>query len=178
MPSAKKGFTLIELIIAISIIGIISAIGFVSYSQAQLIARDAKRKQDLRAIATAMELYYQANKFYPNQNINSWYFSNAGEDWIPNLDSKYINRIPADPVNTPGCAASAKTDCYVYSYWVGEEGGCPPLGQMYALAIQLENTSDPDRNAAKPFKWCDGRLTSGGGKNWDWSPNLFMITSW
>ena len=61
----RRGFTLIEIMIAISILAILATIGMTTYSQAQLRGRDAKRKQDLRAISTALELYYQRNKRFP-----------------------------------------------------------------------------------------------------------------
>lgn len=53
--SNKKGFTLVELMIAISIVAILATVGFTVYSNTQINARDAKRKQDIDAIATAIE---------------------------------------------------------------------------------------------------------------------------
>lgn len=83
MSAQKKGFTLIELMITISIVAIISAIGLVSYSQTQKIARDARRKEDLRSLAIAIELYYQKIKTYPPV--------------LASLKPNYINNIPTDP---------------------------------------------------------------------------------
>ncbi len=54
----RDGFTLIELLVVISIIGILSTIGLVVYSGVQNKAQDAKKKQDIDAIATAYELNY------------------------------------------------------------------------------------------------------------------------
>ncbi len=59
LPNKVKGFTLIELMVAISIIAVLSTIGMVAYSKVQLLGRDARRKQDLRAIAQALEIFYQ-----------------------------------------------------------------------------------------------------------------------
>ena len=52
----QKGFTLVELMVAISIIAILSTIGMVMFSAAQEGARDARRKGDLEDIKKAMYL--------------------------------------------------------------------------------------------------------------------------
>lgn len=62
----KKGFTLLEMLVVIGIIGIIVSMGFVSYSTSQKKARDAKRKSDLSAIQNSLEQYYSVcNYSYP-----------------------------------------------------------------------------------------------------------------
>lgn len=53
-----QGFTLIELMIVISIIAILSVIGMVIYGGVQKSARDARRKADIDSIANAMEANY------------------------------------------------------------------------------------------------------------------------
>ena len=60
----RKGFTLFELLVSISIIAILTALATVSYSIAQKKARDARRTQDMDAIRKAQELYYSQNIMY------------------------------------------------------------------------------------------------------------------
>jgi prepilin-type N-terminal cleavage/methylation domain-containing protein len=58
VPQKKHGFTLLELLIVIAIIGILVSAGVASYSQAQKKSRDSRRKSDLKAIQSAFEQFY------------------------------------------------------------------------------------------------------------------------
>ena len=62
------GFTLFELLITISIIGILTAIATISFSSAQKKGRDARRMQDMKSIQTAAEQYYSLVGSYPSPN--------------------------------------------------------------------------------------------------------------
>lgn len=56
----SRGFTLVELMVAITIIAILATIGITIFSGAQKQARDSKRKQDIDSIAIALETRYNA----------------------------------------------------------------------------------------------------------------------
>jgi len=62
----KNGFTLFELLITISIIGILTAIATISFSSAQKKGRDARRIQDMENIRVAAEQYYSLAGAYPS----------------------------------------------------------------------------------------------------------------
>lgn len=62
--SESKGFTLIELMITVSIISILAVVGVAIYSGAQKNARDAKRRGDIDAIAKALEQTKLSNNNY------------------------------------------------------------------------------------------------------------------
>lgn len=59
------GFTLVELLIVISIIGILSSITVVSVGSVRQMARDSKRLADIKQLQTALELYFNRVGGYP-----------------------------------------------------------------------------------------------------------------
>ncbi len=61
----KKGFTLIELLTVIAIIGILASIIIGNVSTAMKRGRDARRKEDMETLRTALEMYYEKNLEYP-----------------------------------------------------------------------------------------------------------------
>lgn len=61
----QVGFSIVELLIVITVIGILAAIVILSYSGIQNSARDSAVKTDLRNISEKLELYYLDNKTYP-----------------------------------------------------------------------------------------------------------------
>src|SRR3989344_5865679 len=65
MKNNKKGFTLIEILIVISVIGILASIVLVNLGGFRSRGRDARRISDLRTIQNALELYYANGGEYP-----------------------------------------------------------------------------------------------------------------
>jgi prepilin-type N-terminal cleavage/methylation domain-containing protein len=98
--SVKSAFTLLEMLVVIGIIGILVGMGAVSYSTAQKKARDAKRKQDLKAIQNAFEQYYSiCNYKYPAAVPAAGQPLNAQSGICPNVSSNVlIFTMPADPL--------------------------------------------------------------------------------
>jgi prepilin-type N-terminal cleavage/methylation domain-containing protein len=82
----KKGFTLIELLVVISIIGVLVAVAVASYTGAQIKARDARRRADMKAVQSTMEQYYSTTG-------NNSYATTLATAFSP-------LPVPADPKNT------------------------------------------------------------------------------
>lgn len=112
------GFTLVELLVTISIISILSAIGLVVYSSVLKQGRDSKRQSDLRSIQSALEQYYADNFSYPSQAqvVFGSPLSAGGKT--------YMNTVPKDPNASP-------YPQYVYTLSSG----------VYCLYGKLENSS-------------------------------------
>ncbi|MDO8341341.1 MAG: type II secretion system protein [Candidatus Woesebacteria bacterium] len=139
-----KGFTLVELLVVISLIGVLATLIFANLNAARERARDAVRKSDLRNIQTALRLYYNDNAGYPS---NSGYNiigcgSGAspvscvyGEAWT--RDVTYMNILPDDPLSSQG-----------YSY-LGVAGN-----ESYTLSACLENKSDEKGESTTNLTWC------------------------
>ncbi|MFH1826960.1 MAG: prepilin-type N-terminal cleavage/methylation domain-containing protein [bacterium] len=121
----RTGFTMIEMLFALSIIAIIIALGLVSYSKALIKSRDSTRKTDLESISNALEQYKSHNEFgsYPSSIYKNLEF----EKYMTSVPTPYpagYNPIPVDPQTKKeyfyeplpaGCEPSFDTSCISYT---------------------------------------------------------------
>ena len=66
MIKKKKGFTLLEILMVMGIVGILIAVSASAFLSARLTARDARRKTDLQQIRGALQIYMADTNFYPS----------------------------------------------------------------------------------------------------------------
>src|SRR5680860_1828394 len=113
MKKFSKGFTLIEMLIVITIIALLASLILVGMGGARAKTRDARRVADLHNVMNALELYYSSNSQYP-QDISSW------EDLDDTLTTAGIgvSRIPYDPLNSTGSAYKYGVDTSNYQDYV------------------------------------------------------------
>ncbi|MCH7730475.1 hypothetical protein IID21_02975 [Patescibacteria group bacterium] len=121
-PSLKKirGFVFVEILLVLSLLGILTAMGIAVYRGQLLKGYDARRKGDLDRISKAVSEYEIDFNCYPD--------SIPACDITPHALSDYVNKIPCDP--------ETQSD-YLYE---AEGGSCPGWYRIYAV---LGNTKDP-----------------------------------
>lgn len=66
LKNRQRGFTLLEILVVISIIGILVALGTAAFSTTQQKGRDARRKSDIKAIQNGFEQYQAKLGVYPS----------------------------------------------------------------------------------------------------------------
>lgn len=83
MISLKKrneGFTIVELLIVIVVIGILAALVITTYSGIQEKARNTERTTDLKAVQSHLETYFAINGFYPTSSATTGLGSDSAEN--------------------------------------------------------------------------------------------------
>jgi prepilin-type N-terminal cleavage/methylation domain-containing protein len=130
-----KGFTLIELIVVIAIIGLLASIVFASLKTVRVKARDAQRISNLEQIKIALNLYASNNNgSFPTGGYFTSWSGCQDHSWqdLATILHPYISTLPLDPSgHSAGCPSS---DTYWEMYldnfsggWIGitgHEGTC------------------------------------------------------
>ena len=161
------GFTLVELLVVIAIIGLLSSIVLASLNTARAKSRDARRKEDLYQIRTALELYYTDNGHYPiisspwacSATTNLGNCSNASWNNLATQLHPYIPSLPKDPVNT-NISDPTFDGNLTYAYYSTSSGS------DYDLIALLEVTTDADRCAKKGY--IDAVYSAAQGTTYYW----------
>lgn len=105
----KKGFTLVELMVVITIIALLSAILFVNFNDARMLSRDKARMTSLKELQLAIELYKAQYGNYPAAGcgVSTSNFAGPGTAsasgfssctlYIAGLVPDFISALPTDP---------------------------------------------------------------------------------
>ena len=103
MIKKKKGFTLLEILMVMGIVGILIAVSASAFLSARLTARDARRKTDLQQIRGALQTYMADTNFYPSsQSTPTLSSGNAStlSTFLVSGTNQYMAEIPSDPIST------------------------------------------------------------------------------
>jgi len=126
----QQGFTLLEILVVMIIIGVLVAMGINSYLSAQIKSRDGARKSDLRQITEGLEMYYNDKSEYPASTVDGQIESGGvifewGESFYDpdNINTIYMSELPTSPGGG--------------SYFYQSDG------TYYYLFALLENPNDP-----------------------------------
>lgn len=128
-----KGFTLVELMVTISVIGILTAVISANFNDARQQANDKKRMTELKSLQLSLELYKSQYGRYPAQGCGT-----AGSDWAGpgtasgiykkcspyivghtagvNFIPDFVQTLPTDSKSTAGKGFYYMTDATGSSY--------------------------------------------------------------
>lgn len=144
LNNKQRGFTIVELLIVIVVIGILAALVVTTFTGIQQKARNTERQTDIKAIHGQIEAYYAQNGSYPalgtsgsNDGINdaTWRATNMkGLDADALKDPKGTTQELAAtssatqygyaPLSaTDGACTTAANDCVKYTLTATYEGG-------------------------------------------------------
>ena len=138
MFKRMRGFTLVELLVVIGIIGLLFTIVLAVTGGARGKARDATRTTAIQEMSKVMEQFYTDNGHYPISTTWSNEANHPGNNWIPNngdytWSAKYISSMPRDPLpGNPGYAYESD-------------------GATYQITAQLENATPLQPTKALTF---------------------------
>lgn len=123
----ERGFSLTELMIAVSIIGSVGTLAGAKIDDILPMARDAQRKANIHQVQTALNLYYDDNGQYPISNsaeptITGWQMI---KDRLESSANMYVPEMPRDPLDT---------DQHIFKYWSD--------GQRFKIYYETEDPLD------------------------------------
>ena len=106
---SQRGFTLVELLIVLSLISILAAMGVVQYRNSVQLGREAVLRRNLFAMRDAIDQYYADKNKYPaslDQLVSDGYLRKIPEDPITRTVDSWqtvpAEPDPANPTDAPG----------------------------------------------------------------------------
>ena len=133
----KSGFTLIEILVVVAIIGLLAVIVTVAFSSARVRSRDSVRLSDVNRIQTALNLYWQATGVYPNSITPGEAIEDGGMVFMASVPT------PPQPTDDGDCDLLEGEDLK-YNYSVIGTGG----SMTYQIEFCLGNGGD---HVATPY---------------------------
>jgi len=125
-----EGFTLVELLVVVAIIGLLSGAVVISIRNIKAKARDAERVSEINSIVTVLVLYHNDYNLYP---IFDGYIT-ASDSFSTTLEAtEYISNIPTDPLETDSTSCGVLTGHHYYYQSID--------GRDYILGYCLETNS-------------------------------------
>lgn len=155
MISLKKksqGFTIVELLIVIVVIGILAALVLNSFNGVQARARDTERRTDVNAVATQLEVYYNDKSGYPTPTdivSTGWHAGNLkGADAAAFIDPKgvMINGTASSYTYTNNNGTASTTGCVSPT----DSAGAAVIGtacEHFNLTTTMEKQASVSKNS-------------------------------
>jgi prepilin-type N-terminal cleavage/methylation domain-containing protein len=148
----ESGFTIVELLIVIVVIGILAALVLNTFQGVQARARDTERTTDINSVHTHLEVYYNDYAYYPSgvatntdcrsaddtADISCVLSTGGGATALfDGLDAEALNDPEGVAIDTAG------TGDYTYTPASCTAGHC----DSYVLTAALEDAADYTKNS-------------------------------
>ncbi len=147
----QAGFTIIELLIVIAIIGILATLVLTNFQGAQAKGRDTTRKSDINSIYQKLEEYYNENGSYPNENLTDTVLPGIDTGALEDADNNgIVNTFSTATVDPGEPTLPGNTNEYVYAAWECTSAVSDAAGACahYYLATFLEQEASGYRKSA------------------------------
>lgn len=135
----RRGFTLVEILVVMSIIVVLSSAVFTSANMARKSARDAKRVAQIKELGNALLLFRDIVGSYPSTTPDGYTGEDAALRYIVSEYPGYLSSVPAAP---PGGAEAA----YIYRAMQEDGSECLNTGEIclgFVLGATLERNDAP-----------------------------------
>lgn len=133
LSAFKTGFTIVELLIVIVVIGILAAITIVAFNGVTAKANDTKRISDIKNVAKIVNAYYAQNGSFPTTGAattailtdSNCDVGSKSTNWVPGVVPEFTSALPQSDGKQPN---GTNTGCYKYwsngtyfviSAWIG-----------------------------------------------------------
>ncbi len=135
---SSQGFTIVELLIVVIVIGILAGLIVTTFSDFRRKSRNSERQNDIKFVQQAVENYYAQNETYPTLaqlNDSAWRSKNMktlGPDELtdPKASSPNLAGSPAQSIYSyqptaedNGNCDNKDRDCMKYTLTATQEGG-------------------------------------------------------
>jgi type II secretion system protein G len=161
-----KGFTLVEMLVVIAVIGFLAAAILATVTGAQLDAKDKRRISDLKSIESALGLYYIKYQSYPREADGANGNMSANEDFWAMMQP-YFQGKPIDPngLGNP-----------TYFYYYDGKHNCGGKDYVVIFARQMHLTKNSNYQKFKD-ETCLGSVDGEGRGGGEESYNLIIGSS-
>jgi prepilin-type N-terminal cleavage/methylation domain-containing protein len=146
----NSGFTLLELLVVIGIIGVLATYILVSSGRSKIQSRDVRRLDDVRKVNQSLQLYYTNMDSYPPDCSDPGYAGGCDMADMPystvmadsSLDGQFVNFLTPDFLGEiPGDPLNDAAHNYVYATNIEYPSGSGDF-YHYIVGVRLEDSGN------------------------------------
>jgi len=138
---SSDGFTIIELLVVMVIIGVLAGLVIITFTGMQQRARDTERQTDIRALSSQLEAFWTQKGYYPSlADMND---RAAGGFVDTNFQGLSVNAFKDPRGGSSALAATNSANTYAYTVTNSSDTSCEASSitcSKYVLGASLEGT--------------------------------------